>query len=53
MKKLLCFVLCLAMMPFVFSASAENISINFSIWDKNQQPGMEAIAAPTPKKTPT
>ncbi|MGI6738066.1 MAG: ABC transporter substrate-binding protein [Christensenellales bacterium] len=52
MKKLLCFVLCLAMMPFVFSASAENISINFSIWDKNQQPGMEAIAAAYTEKNP-
>lgn len=41
----LCLALCLMMTAFVISANAENVTLNFAIWDKNQQPGMEAIAA--------
>lgn len=40
----LCLALCLMMTMFVISANAEEVTLNFAIWDKNQQPGMEDIA---------
>lgn len=46
MKRLisLCLAFCLMLTVFAISANAET-TLNFGIWDKNQQPGMEAIAA--------